>query len=607
MTTVQNYNLFPSGYYSNRNPLSPPADRGDDAVLSGLNMVHSTHLTWKRAPGRSRWSNQSMGGADTPLGFFDYFHGATQRVIVDRSRDVIELSETGFTTVATKGGTNNKASFVAIQDILYMTTNSVGGLRSKKIGSTPAKTWGITAPTVTPTLAVAAGATSIRIGWRYVYVYRDNSDQHLSSSSPPSISTGPQVTPVTVTVTATGTDQTRVTNIDFYRTKDGGSTLFFLATVPNPGNTTIAYADSTIDDDLNTALISPSEHSNDPPPIELENIVYHALRIWGISGNNVVATGNTIDGLVNGIAEECFPPYMTFKFTTPKALKPTSEGLLVFTQIGITYLIRGTSRFDFDVKPIYENVSLLSADCVAKDGDIIYVFTSTRQILQFGDGVKDLGAPLKRFDLQDFDPRHSYLVVLRNGVNTIVYLSNNNNKMFAYDLSIGTWSTVWQPDGSVITTGAIGSVQTRVGERNLLIGPVDGFEGYVWKLNDTITNNDGIAYPCHIVLGSFIVAEQNEMASLEYLSTEATHLPQVGVLIQEIVGTPETILSTTNNPPILDPTTSLISTTHYPQTLTKPWACRHFQTKISWEALDEEAELFGFGFGYQPYPESQAA
>lgn len=598
---TQYFRAFPSGYYSNRNPLSPPFNKGEDAIFAGENMFHTEKLTLKRRPGRTRWSNQAIASTDVPLGYFSYFDGTNQHVLVDGERNIWEMTPTTKTLLFPKGGSANPASFVAVKDTLYWHTNIVGAAQHKKIATNAYKAWGIArafGAAATPTITVTAGSVRIRIGWKYRFVYRDSTDAHISSSSQSSVSTGAR-TAATVTVTAMGTSQSRVTHIDFYRTKDGGSTFFYMSTIANPGEgNSVTVAGDMDDTELNTAIIAPSLTSNNRPPDGLTGIVYHLGRIWGITPDGDVRfSAHAIDGYINGVAEECWPPELVFNFNAPTSLMPTSEGLVVTTQEGKVYLIRGISKYDFDVKELLSNVSILAPSCITKDGDTLYAFTAGKQILEMStNGVIDLGLPLSAADLATFDPTLSYIAVIRDGVKALLFLSNRDDRMFCYNFNNGTWSPVWTAPDSTVSIGAIGNVQTSVGQQNLLIGPKSGLDGYIWKLNTAINTDDGIPFNAFLQFGSFVIAEPDSLMNLEHLTVEATAQPTVSLLMNEISGTPSGTMEVTEDRPIFATATTIHARRFNPMLSSFSTACRHFQARLAWGAVDDSAELYGFGF-----------
>lgn len=589
---------FVSGYYSNRNPISGQIQ---DAVIAGSNFQHTERNTWIRKPGMRRWSSVNIGGSDSPMKLFSYTDGSTQRILVDSLSDIREATTTTITPLLDKIGSGNQTSFAASQNVVYAVSNTTGGVLHKRISSEPFKPWGITRPSVAPTLSVVDGSgQKIRIGWRYVYVYRDDADTHISSMSDVSVNTNNH-TLATVHVTVTGTDQTRVSHIEIYRTRDGGGEFYFLTKIANPGlGATATFDDAVPDTDLNKFIQAPSASSNEPPPAGMTDLVRHNARFFGITERGVQYNArHNVDFPLNGIEEECWPADFEFRFTAPIALAPTSRGLLVFTRSGVTYMIVGQSFADLTPIEVFSGLPISSKNEVAKDGDFLYVYTSKRELLRISEeGVTRIDQALSAEDLSDFVPGSCYLTVHRSGTDSSIYLSNGNSKLRVFNVMTNSWSPVWEADGINVTIQMVQSIQTSLSEFELILGPREGFSGYLWKQDDSIHTNDTEVYGGSLVF-SFMLAGPKDWSALEWISVEASVVPKrVSILVNEIDGTMTPMTVRVGDPPLLPDSTTLASLVYYPHTTDVVRRARRLQIEIEFEAVDDAAELYGLGFGH---------
>lgn len=597
----------PSGYYSNKNPLFPPIDRGADAIHSGNNGLHTNIITWKRKNGAVKWSTVPILDTDGVYSFYSHIYSGTARVIVDKEGGVSEFTTVGETSFYTKPSTSRMA-FTSVKDTLYFTSLATDASfhdrsQRKRIGSaTSSKTWGIIGPTVLPTFVIDDDTTGarIRIGWKYKYAYKDSIDGHVSSSSPPSVSTGSNLN-VIWEISVQGSDNPRVDKISIFRTRDGGSTYQFLKDITNTGTGTITTTDQEPDSGLNADILAPSEDDNDPPPA-MSDVTYHAGRIWGISRDTVRCNLNSLDRVtINGIQEECWPILgHEFPFNAPVKVESSSSGLMVFTRDGI-HIITGKSADDFDPDILYGGLGIAQRRAVAKDGDTFYIFTSQKQVVKIGETVEVISQPLSDADLESFDPTTVELTVFRQGTEASLYICNGDDtttRILRYSLNVGTWSTPWTANESNFSYGAIKAIETAVGEWNLLIAPRPNMNGYIWKESTTDRREDGTAYQWNI-RGHITIAELGSIAGLRNITTEsAVTAPTVTLLTQAISGTTASGVTVVPEPPILTDTTTLISKRHYPSTTNQVLQCRHFDYDLAWDAANDASELYGLGFEY---------
>jgi hypothetical protein len=127
--------------------------------------------------------------------------------------------------------------------------------------------------------------------------------------------------------------------VSIFRTLDGGTTYYFLVDIAMPASTTCdvadrpgqwTYTDNNVDGILNTEIVAPIAHINDPIPATATLAKFHMSRMWVAVGNKVYF-GAGPDTTI-GVPEEAMPPANVFTFPeTVTAMASTSMGLLVFT------------------------------------------------------------------------------------------------------------------------------------------------------------------------------------------------------------------------------------------------------------------------------------
>jgi hypothetical protein len=195
-----------------------------------------------------------------------------------------------------------------------------------------------------------------------------------------------------------------VDKIEIYRTKDGGSTFYFLAEIThaNPWS----YTDSTADSGLDTSRIAPLASINDPAPTGASLAAFHMGRMW-VAVDKYVYFGGGPD-ITNGVPEEAFPPTNVFTFPSKvQALVASAFGLLVFLTDD-TYIIVGTDTFAFYPRLFQYGIGVLSQNAIAADGDTLYVHSSQRQILALSQtSIDEIGFPIGDVLMSTFDPASS--------------------------------------------------------------------------------------------------------------------------------------------------------------------------------------------------------
>lgn len=606
---------FSAGFYDNVNPIGVPPDRADDNIIGGNNAFITERGTWAKKPGMTRWSSVAISSGNSVLDWYDHIYSATVKVIGDRLNDVVEFTPSSLVSFYAKTNTL-RASFVSAGDKLYFgfgdfvspdVPAAASTARKRMPSSSTTKQWGIDKPTVAPQLpdpaSVSTGAR-VHIGWKYKYVWKDSSDGHLSSSSVATGTTGRRLH-ATFSIIVRGTTQARVTHISLYRTRDGGSTFYFLKDIANPGtDTDVPTTDAQPDSDLNEAIIAPGENSNNPPPTNILDAIYHVGRVWVITGNNVQCSTNLVDvagaanASLNGVPEECFPPDLVFSFNAPSRLVSTERGLLVFTKHGDVHIISGTSKFDFDPERIKTGMPVMWKNDLATDGEIIYLLTAGQEILRIADGIEQIGRPISLATLGTFTPGSCMLSVRRKATKAALYISNSNNKVLRFGISDNVWSNLWEVDGAIISHGPVRAIYTSLGVQDVLYAPKAGIAGSIWKENDNTHKNDSEQYVWSLPWNVFTPSELDTQSRVLSIFTEASRTPTVKLRMAEISGSAGGSMVTVDEPPLQTAPTTISSKRHYPQISTFSLVGRRFQPVFEWDAVDQADELYAWGFGF---------
>ncbi len=553
-------------------------------------MELSPNNTLIRRPAFTKYCTTAFGSSDYPLNYYSFQNlSGTIYTLVDTPTTVYTFDTSNLTNILTKG-TTNQTYFQKVGSTLYF----CNGTDVKKWNGSTTTNWGIATPATAATLSFSAGSLSPRSGYTYVYVFKNNSTQHISTSSPVSASTGVQ-TSKNIGLSGSRSTDPQVDKIDIYRTTDGGSVFYYLATINNPGAGTWSYTDSTADSGLNTFLIAPLNHQNDPPPAGANNVCFHMGLMWVSVDNLVYFSGG---GLVtNGVPEEAFPPANVFKFPGKvTAMVSTSQGLIVFTSEN-AYLILGTDITNFYSKAWQKNFGVKTQNCVAQDGDLFYVYTSKKQLFEFSSELDEAGFPIGDKLKANFTPSSTYLALHRNGTDSGLFISNGSTDMYRYNVNTKSWSTLLQPTSGV---KCIGSIEVSDGNWQLMIGKASG-SGFIMSRDLTSYTDLGGTYSAFATVGSIVVAVPGTVAGLESVLIERAAVgsaPTVSVLLNEISGSFTALPNPVADPALLPASSTIIAVRHDLKAAASPLPqfIRHLQVKIDFGSSSTAAdELLGLG------------
>lgn len=583
-------NEFGSGLYTQRSPLvTPTSSQGlstivrTDVLTDGLNVELSNNSTLVRSPGFTRYCSVAFGASGYPLNFHTFRNIAgTIKTLVDTPDKVQSFTAGTLTDVYTKGS-SAQTYFRTVANMTYM----CNGTDAKKWDGTTVSGWGITAPGVAASIGTTAGSLSPVVGFRYVYTYKNSSTGHESTASPESALTGPQ-TSKNFQLTLTASVDPQVDQINIYRTYDGGSVYFYVATTTN----TTSYTDSAADSALNTLIKAPLNHANDPPPSGINNVTFHMGRLWG-SVNNYVYFAGGPDTTV-GVPEEAWPTANVFTFPGKvTAMVSTSQGLLVFTNAD-AFIIRGTDSGSFYSQLWQANFGVASQNCVASDGDLIFLYTSVRQLFVISDVLDEIGFAIGDTLRSSFDPANVYLTIHRNGSDSGLFISDGSTTVYRYNIARDAWSTARTVAGGV---KAVKSIAVADGDYRLLLGRATGSD-YILYRDLTNWQDDGTNYSGYATIGTLVIAPLGMTVPLDAVLVERTSQGSdmtVSVLLNEISGT-FTQLNAVNEPPHLPASTTVIAKRHYLKMAASPLTqtVRHLQAKITFPTENAKNEVLGF-------------
>lgn len=430
------------------------------------------------------------------------------------------------------------------------------------------------------------------IGYRYVFVFKNNTTGHISTGSPKSDDTE-KLSDRVVTVTGARSTDTQVDKIEIYRTTDGGSTFFRLAEIANPGSGDWTYKDGLSDDDLGT-LVAAQAGENDPPPLGLINLQFHVGRVWG-SVDNIVYYGGGPD-IINGVPEEAFPPVNFFIFPdTIAAMHPFSLGMLVLTR-SEAYIIRGATPFDFFAQLI-DQIGVVNEHAIAPDGDFLYAYTTDNQFVRVGPlGIEAAIGRVEEVGFTIGDRLASlsnvYVAVHRNtSEDNAVYISSGttgDTKVFRYNLANESWATPAVITGHV---RAMKSLQTSEGVFTLLFGR-DAASGFLLKRDVSLFADDGTAYTANFILGTLVLTKPGQLSEVESIIIERLNAgsePTVAYLPNEFghtgfAGAFTTLTGPVAEAPEFGDSTTMTAKRYYLHAATLPRIMRHMQVRLSFIA-----------------------
>lgn len=442
-------------------------------------------------------------------------------------------------------------------------------------------------------------ATKVATDYQYAFSYHDV-DGHVGSASS-IIDIGPTVGNLNYSAVIGGPALAagKCDAIWIWRTANGGSTLLFLASIPNPGTGNWTYTDSLPDSALNAQLQAPIAGVNNPPPAGLINIEFHNNRLWGSVGNVVYYT--TAPNVNVGSNFQSWPSLNAFTFPAyVTRLKKTSLGLLVFT-VSDVYIItgQGTSTSPYNPVPFLEGFGLQNYDALTVNGTTLYMHTTDNQVISFdpGAGTVEVGFPIGDQFEDNYSPASSYVTWHNKGSrDKALYVADGTTGWFRMmNAPAPETGIVWSPKATIAAgCGCVQSVEVSPGVKQLLVS--NTVAGPILQRDRTVNTDNASTFSWGFTIGSLVLAHGGQTAEIAFITADSQKQgtrPTIGVLLGEIAGTFTNLTRNRQDPPLLPASTSLFND-RYVFTNQQPVFCRHLQISFSWKAENFAQELLTY-------------
>lgn len=394
-----------------------------------------------------------------------------------------------------------------------------------------------------------------------------SADNSVSSASPTvQMAVGSNSGSV-VYVTGVGSTDPQVDTVSIFRTFDGGATFFWLTDIKNPqpiGGIAQPWSfqdflpdvSTNLFSGLNTLVLAPLNHANDPPLAGAINLVQYFGRIFVSVGATVYASqGPNIGGPSQppGNGYTAFNPGQYFTFTSPVTrMVPTTVGLLVFTDSDLGIISGGPNIGTMFPNIYIPGLGLSSGNALAVRGGLIDLFTADNQVVTLDPnmGVSKVGTPigdqLLKYGSQTttFNPSTAYVTFHIQGLNDeAMFVADGSTGWFrcvtnqAPDAAIS--GPVWSPKASIVGgCKAIRSLEVAPGQHALLIGATSANQPVLVRDSTYTTFTDNAsAYAANFIFGSMVLANPGQLAELGFLTCEFAKLgtsPVLSVMLDEI-------------------------------------------------------------------------
>jgi len=377
-----------------------------------------------------------------------------------------------------------------------------------------------------------------------------------------------------VYVSGIGSTDPQVDTISIFRTFDGGATYFWLTDIKNPSPINGVAQPWQFQDflpdvannlfaGLNTLVVAPINHSNDPPLPGAINMTQYFGRIFYSVGATVYASqGPNVGGSSQppGNGYTAFNPgqFFTFPSTVTREV-PTNIGLLIFTTSDLGIVSGGPL-----ISAMYPNIyipglGLTSYNALTVRGGLIDLFTADSQVVTLdpNQGVagtgKSIADQLSVYNGRSttFSPSSAYVSFHSQG--------HNDAALFVADGSTGWFRCVttpapdsaisgplWSPKANIVGgVKAIASLEVAPGQHALLMGSTTSNQPVLVRDSTYTTFSDnGSAYPANFTFGSMVLANPGQLAEVGFITCEFFKKgtsPRLAVLLDEVVDSVMTI------------------------------------------------------------------
>lgn len=386
--------------------------------------------------------------------------------------------------------------------------------------------------------SASAHIVTVNLGWAYIYAYKSLTG-HVSNRSAvetnpdhmPS-NTGPFFNLIPKVIIQGQADTTNIPTIEIYRTTDGGGTWVLLEEIPNTGAGNITYLDDSLasgtgstfsdplpDTSLNTQSLAPSLTSNSPPPTVLAPLItgtdtpvsstpiaYYQGRFWLGIGNYLFYSAN--EELNTGVPEEAWPSGFLgnfFLLQKPLAnLEGTTDALYITTVSGDTYVLTGSIRETFNLKPVLKEIGSPYGHprAISRYQDaMVWLTNDLRVAILQGDNfrvISDvLGADLvtainagAEMDIQYWaDLEKEWLAI-----SSIDKTTASNGRQWIYDVKKSAsgkndfWNAPWTVPATAVASGRIRESES---QRRLIFYVWNGTNGFLSRIASLAAENVG--------------------------------------------------------------------------------------------------------------------
>lgn len=425
--------------------------------------------------------------------------------------------------IRTCSTSNTPFEFVASNQTCYFGKDDVANEMWKYNGTTLSK-WGIIAPSVVPTVGLAAGSVDGTVGYYYRSTYGNSLTGHQSSTSDLSVCTG-VFTSKLIQVTLTASADAQVDQIHVYRTTDGGSTD--PAEMQELPNSPFSNANATINDTATDVTLldsfAPDFLQNDPPPA-MKPLCVSQSRIEGISANKFYYSG--FEEIGAGVPEECFPSGLDGNFRPYSSplygLAATPSGVAIFSAKKISG-VDGDSLDTFRWGTILDKRGTFYPTNVASVGGSIVWFDTSKQI--WLSDIGEMGGDI-RTDTKTFTPSLTQIAIHNSGeFNWVVFMDGQNGRLIVANMDNKHWMVPWPLAGVT----AIASGETADGVVDLLAA----VNGQIYKIVPGTYSDAGVPYSAFVKWNLFSIAP-NETPDwygvVDYVALETDAVTPLDVL-----------------------------------------------------------------------------
>lgn len=526
-----------------------------------------------------------------------------------------------------KASTVYAAGAIVVDNNFNLQTTAAGGTSAAVQPVWGTVLGGATADnTVTWTLTYLQSISAFQGGYRYAVALVNTIDNTVSNASTLSPATGNFVGAQYVVIPP-GAGLPPLNQIDpqadfvaIFRTTDGQAVPFL---IPGPGNLvytvplktylTQGYHDNTPDTGLNNLISGAIAGENTPPAIGATALTYHLNRIFYFVGNVAYWTsgpstpvGNGVNG-TNPLNFDALP-------SLGKRIVATTTGALLFT-VSDLYIIQGNGTASNPLQaaiPLIPGLGLPNYNALDTNGPIIGLFTTDRQFITLDPsaGVSYAGFPIgDQLRLnngmigQSWNPNNIYVAWHIQGEDAAWYVCDGATGWYRL-MSTPAPETgyTWSPFASIVGgCKAVQSIEVTPGFHTLLIGSTS--VGPILQRDLSVFTDNLIPYPANATLGSVVLTQPGQIASVAHIVTDAVKVGSplsLGLLIDEALpyytGPVDILKHWISDPPNLPSSNSFWSQRFYLSEMEEfTAACRHMQIQIIFSATDfAQNELLTF-------------